>query len=82
MEMGVWWWEIISREVMNSTASSDLAAEAMTNFMIWAIDRMALLNQGNGSSSNRYVSTCSAARVGFDEEACIHMAKNIMPLAQ
>jgi hypothetical protein len=36
---------------MNSAASSDSAADAMTNLMIWAIDRMVLLNQGKGSSS-------------------------------
>jgi hypothetical protein len=44
MGMRVWWWGIISHAVMNSAASSDSAADAMTNLMIWAIDRMALLN--------------------------------------
>ncbi len=44
---------IISRPVMKSAASSDLAAEAMTNLMIWAIDRMAPLNNGNGPFSER-----------------------------
>jgi hypothetical protein len=52
-EMRVWWWGIISHAVMNSDASSDLAAKAMTNLMIWAIERMALLNQRNGLSSDR-----------------------------
>jgi hypothetical protein len=53
MAMRVWQWGIISRAVMNNAASSDSAAEAMTNLMIWAIDRIASLNQGNGSSSKR-----------------------------
>jgi hypothetical protein len=44
---------IISRAVMNNTDSSDLVAKAMTNLMIWAIDRMAPMNQGKGSSSIR-----------------------------
>ncbi len=53
MAMRVWQWGIISCAVMNSAASSDSAAEAMTNLIIWPIDRMAPLNQGNGLSSNR-----------------------------
>jgi hypothetical protein len=53
MVMRVWQWGVISRAVMNSAASSDSAAEAMTNLMIWAMDRMAPLNQGKGLSSNR-----------------------------
>jgi hypothetical protein len=53
MAMRVWWWGIISLAVMNSTASSDSAADAMTNLMIWAIERMAPLNHGKGSSSER-----------------------------
>ncbi len=53
MAMRVWQWGIISCAVMNSPASSDSAADAMTNLMIWAIDRMALMNQGKGSSSKR-----------------------------
>jgi hypothetical protein len=51
MAIRVWWWGIISCAVMNSAASSDLAAKA--NLMIWAIDRLAPLNQGNESSSKR-----------------------------
>ncbi len=42
--MRVWQWGIISRAVMNSAASSDSVAKAMTNLMIWAIDRMAPLH--------------------------------------
>jgi hypothetical protein len=53
MAMGVWQWGIISCAVMNSAASSDSVAEAMTNLMIWAIDRMALLNQGKEYSFDR-----------------------------
>jgi hypothetical protein len=49
MAIRVWWWGIISRAVMKSAASSDLAAEAMRNLIIWAIDRMAPLNCGNRS---------------------------------
>ncbi len=55
MVMRVWWWGIISHAVMNSAASSDLAAKAMTNLMIWAINRMAPLNSGKGSSSEKYM---------------------------
>ncbi len=44
---------IISHAVMKSAASSDLAAEAMTNLIIWAIDRMAPLNRRNGLFSER-----------------------------
>ncbi len=43
----------ISRAMIKSAASSDLAAEAMTNLIIWAIDRIAPLNRGNGSFSER-----------------------------
>ncbi len=57
---------------MKSAASSDLVAKAMTNFIIWAIDRMAPLNCENRLFSIKVdVSTCSAARAGFIEEACI-----------
>ncbi len=49
MAMRVWQWGIISCAVMNSAASSDLVAKAMTNLMIWAIDMMVPLNQGNRS---------------------------------
>jgi hypothetical protein len=53
MAMRVWQLGIISLAVMNSAASSDSAADTMTNLMIWAIERMVLLNHGKGSSSNR-----------------------------
>jgi hypothetical protein len=53
MAKRVWQWGIISREVMNSAASSDSVAKAMTNLMIWALYRMAPLNQGNTLSSER-----------------------------
>ncbi len=53
MVMRVWQWEIISRAVMKSAASSDSAAEAMTNLIIWDIDRMAPLNRGNRLFSKR-----------------------------
>ncbi len=50
MAMRVKWGGNISR-AMNKSA--DLVAEAMTNLIIWAIDRIALLNCGNGSFSER-----------------------------
>jgi hypothetical protein len=53
MAMRVWRWGIILRAVMKIAATFDLAAEAMTNSIIWAIDRMAPLNQGNGLFSER-----------------------------
>jgi hypothetical protein len=45
--MRVWRWDIISRAMMKSAASSDLAAEAMTNLIIWAIDGMTPFNCRN-----------------------------------
>jgi hypothetical protein len=39
MSMRVCWWGIISRAVMKRAASSDSAAEAITNLMIWAIEK-------------------------------------------
>ncbi len=53
MAIRVWRWGMISRVVMKSTASSDLVAESMKNLIIWAIDRMAPLNCGNGLFSER-----------------------------
>ncbi len=41
MSIRVWRCGIISRAVMKSAASSALDANAMTNLMIWAIDRIA-----------------------------------------
>jgi hypothetical protein len=49
----VWRWGIISHVVMNWAASSDSAAEAMTNLMIWAIESTAPLKRGKGSFSER-----------------------------
>jgi hypothetical protein len=43
----------LSCTVMNSAARSDSAADAITNLIIWAIERMALLNCRKGSSSDR-----------------------------
>ncbi len=53
MTMRVWHRGIISHAVINSAACSDSAAKAMMNLMIWAIDRMAPLNQGKGLSYDR-----------------------------
>ncbi len=55
MSMRVWGCGIISRAGMNRAASSDSAAEAMTNLMIWAIERTAPLNRGKGSFSERKI---------------------------
>ncbi len=46
--MRVCLWGIISLAVTKRAASSDLAADAITNLMIWAIERTAPLNCGNG----------------------------------
>ncbi len=51
--MRVCLWGIISRAVTKRVASSDLAAEAITNLMIWAMESMAPLKRGNGSFSER-----------------------------
>jgi hypothetical protein len=53
MAMRVCLWGIISRAVMKRAASSDSAAEAITNLMIWAMESMAPLKRGNGSYSER-----------------------------
>ncbi len=53
MSIRVWWWGIISCAVMNRAASSDSAADAITNLMIWAMESTALLKCGNGSFSER-----------------------------
>jgi hypothetical protein len=53
MAMRVCRWRIISLAVTKRAASSDLAAEAMTNLMIWAMESMAPLNHGKGSFYKR-----------------------------
>ena len=55
MSIRVWRCGIISRAVMKRAASSDSAAEAMTNLMICAIDSTAPLNRGKGSFSERKI---------------------------
>ncbi len=42
IEMRVCLWGIISLVVTNRAASSDLAADAITNLMIWGIERTVL----------------------------------------
>ena len=44
---------IISCAVVKSAASSASAADAMTNLMIWAMERTAPLKRGKGSFSER-----------------------------
>jgi hypothetical protein len=51
--MRVCLWGIISLAVTKRAASSDSAAEAITNLMIWAMESMAPLKRGNGSFSER-----------------------------
>ena len=46
-------WGIISCAVMKSAASSASDADAMTNFIIWAMERIAPLKGGYGSFSER-----------------------------
>ncbi len=61
MEMRVCLWRIISFAVRKRAASSDLAANAITNLMIWAKERIALLNHRNGSFSERKM--CAPAQL-------------------
>jgi hypothetical protein len=53
IEMRVSLWGIIFLAVTKMTASSDLAADAITNLMIWVIERTAPLKRRNGSFSER-----------------------------
>ncbi len=61
MEMRVCLWGIISLAVTKRAASSDSVADAITNLMIWAIERTAPLNRRNGSFSERKM--CAPARL-------------------
>ncbi len=61
MEMGVCLWGIISLVVTKRAASSDLAANTIINLMIWVIERIAPLNRGNGSFSERKM--CAPAQL-------------------
>jgi hypothetical protein len=76
MSMRVWWWGIILRAVINSAASSDSAADAITNLMIWATESTAPLKRGYGSFSKRKI--CAPAQLqDWDslrkpELACAH----------
>ncbi len=53
IEMRVCLWGIISLAITKWAASSDSVADAITNLMIWAIERTAPLNCGNSSFSER-----------------------------
>jgi hypothetical protein len=53
MEVRVCPWGIIFLAVIKRAASSNLAADAIIKLMIWAIERIAPLNHGNGSFSER-----------------------------
>jgi hypothetical protein len=60
-QMRVCLWGIISLAITKRAASSDLAAEAITNLMIWVIERTAPLNCGNGVFSERKM--CAPAQL-------------------
>ena len=53
--MRIYQWGIISLAVTKMGASSDLAANAMTNLMVWAMERLAPLKRGKGSFSERKI---------------------------
>jgi hypothetical protein len=53
MSMGVCLWGIISQAVTKRATSSVSATDAMTNLMIWAMEKTALLKHGKGSFSER-----------------------------
>ncbi len=61
MEMRVCLWGIISLVITERAASSDSAANAITNLMIWAIERAAPLNHKNGSFLERKM--CAPAQL-------------------
>jgi hypothetical protein len=61
IEMRVCLWGIISLAMTKRATSSDLAADAITNMMIWAIERMAPLKCGNGLFSERKM--CAPTRL-------------------
>ncbi len=55
IEMRVCLWGIISLVVTKRAATSDLAADAITNLMIWAIERAAPLKRCNSLFSERKI---------------------------
>ncbi len=61
MEMRVCLWGIISLTITKRAASSDLAADAIMNLMVWAMERIAPLNHLNGLFSERKM--CAPAQL-------------------
>jgi hypothetical protein len=61
IEMRVYLWGIDSLAMTKRAASSDLVADAITNLMIWAIERTAPLKCGKGSFSERKM--CALAQL-------------------
>ena len=61
IEMRVCLWGIISLAITKRAASSNLVAGAITNLMIWAIERKAPLKHRNGLFSERKM--CAPARL-------------------
>ncbi len=61
MEMRVCLWGIISLAITKRAESSDSAADVIRNLMIWAMERIAPLNRGNGSFSERKM--CAPAQL-------------------
>ncbi len=72
--MRVCLWGIISLAVTKRAASSDLAPDAITNMMVWAIERTAPLKCRNGSFSERKMcAPVNAAGVSLIEKSCIRV---------
>jgi hypothetical protein len=81
IEMKVCLWGIISLAVIKRAASSDLAADAITNLMIWAIERTAPLKCRNGLFSESKM--CAPARLWelvLLRNPALEWAHKIMPL--
>jgi hypothetical protein len=73
--MRVCLWGIISLAVTKRAASSDLAADAIMNLMIWAMETMAPLKYGNGLFSERKM--CAPAQLWKLVSLSQHIVKMI-----
>jgi hypothetical protein len=65
MDMMVCLWGIISLAITKRAASLDLAADAIMNLMIWAIERTPPSNRGDGSFSERKMCAPAQLRESF-----------------
>jgi hypothetical protein len=61
IEMSICLWGITSLAVTKRATGSDLAADAIANLMVWAMERTTPLNHGNGLLSERKM--CAPARL-------------------